>query len=322
MLVPQRFGRYRLEGLIAQGGKYTQVVRARDVHTGRVVACKVFSRKYPDFQSIEREIRIHCTLKHPNIAELIEVVYAEEVIFLVMQFYKRGDLFKVITTSEISKDDVLRIFMQVVDAVAYLHDKGIAHMDLKLENIFVDDENNAKLADFGCCETPESRKRRIENKGTLYYAAPEMFENGSFDNRPADIWSLGILLYALFFKHLPWEMGSDAELVQQIRKGEINYPFIAPPKLITIINSCCQLEPANRVTVRELIELVNKNLRVNYMPNVFASLATHNTLMLNAHMTTNCTCSHRGPILKSSLILSNKLHKKQKYFSEKRLTCF
>lgn len=209
---------------------------------------------------VEQEIRVQQILSHQYIAPILDVVYEKDVIIIIMDYYKRGDLFNLMMNEHTSYQLLSKLFAQVVSAVMYLHNKEIAHLDIKPENIFIDDQLNAKLADFGCCETPQSRKRPFFTRGTLIYAAPEIFNHTLSDNRPADVWALGVILYSMTTRYLPWRPGTDDEIQLQIKNEGIQFSEFMPPNVISIVKRCCIQDPTKRITINELFDLVKHDL--------------------------------------------------------------
>jgi serine/threonine protein kinase len=140
-----------------------------------------------------------------------------------------------------------------------LHRHGIAHLDLKPDNLLLFDDDSIKLTDFGCCESITNGSP-VESRGTLFYTAPELLRDRQQDNRPADVWSLGILLCALQtgalpFKDAPEGVDPDRWVEDQIRKGELTIPGTIPEWARDIIEACCRLDPARRPTVDEIMAL-------------------------------------------------------------------
>lgn len=254
MDVPKNFGNYQFLRLLDSHKRFCSVFVAHEVSTLHEYACKLFSRADPFFQLVEQEIRVHQMLHHPHIASIHEVIYMESAIIVVMEFYAKGDLFS--QAKKLSPSQKNSIFIDVVDAVAYLHSHGVSHLDIKPDNIFVDDNYGAQLADFGSCETEVTRNKKFINLGTLDYRAPEMFKVTPGDHRPADIWSLGILLYALSTGSLPWLIGTDESVEEQILEGRITYCTFLPQQIIDVIDRCCTYEPSMRITADQLKEIL------------------------------------------------------------------
>jgi serine/threonine protein kinase len=145
------------------------------------------------------------------------------------------------------------VLTQVLSAVEYLHERGIAHLDIKPENILLGDGGQVKLADFGCCEAPPKFPRR-NAVGTLFYAAPELYTSSRLDNRAADVWSLGILFFTLECGALPFLPGDDGAIQAQILSSNLLIAVQMPGYVADTVRACCQLDPDQRPTVKELLE--------------------------------------------------------------------
>lgn len=259
MELPSFFGHFELISTLSNG-VYTSVCVARDTKTSKEVCCKIFSRQHPTFALVEQEIRIQKQVEHQFIVPIYEVVYTSSEIIMVMEYFDNGDLFSALQTNMLASTRLHRIFRQIVEAIVYLHKLSIAHLDIKPDNIFIDDEFNAKLGDFGCCETPVTRNYPFFGRGTIGYAAPEIFvpDDNEKDHRSADIWSLGVLLYAMITKHLPWKSGDDEFIKSQILVGEILEAPNIPKPLMEIISKCCVVNPKERLTANQLLDLLNQ----------------------------------------------------------------
>jgi serine/threonine protein kinase len=124
-------------------------------------------------------------------------------------------------------------------------------LDIKPENILLAGDKIVKLTDFGCSECGR-RENGPWGGGTLMYSAPELLKGYRSDNRPADIWSLGILAFALFMKVLPFQAGADED-------ERVSYDLLIPPRtpgyVEAIIRDCCKMDPTERPTVHYLMTL-------------------------------------------------------------------
>lgn len=257
---------YSIESEFPSGSSNVQVLLARDRKSGKKVVLKVFPRDSPMFMTYEEEIRVQQLCNHPNILKVLDIIYQESCVVIVLEYCKYGDLYGYIKNNRMNFSMLISIYRQIVEAVAYLHRKGIAHLDLKLENILIDDHLEPKLCDFGCCETPEQRKRSFFNRGTLVYMAPEMFGEGNGDNRPADIWSLGILLYALITQHFPWYIDEEEDEKKQILSGRMGKMYLLPKKIQIIVEKCCIVDPKSRLNIDGLLALMHE---LNLFPGKF-----------------------------------------------------
>lgn len=251
--LPKVFGNYEyLRDLTGDTG-HSRIIIAKDKRKGVEVACKIFSRDPDKFLAVEEEIRIHQTLVHPNIVPIIDVVYEKRVIILVMEYFPNGDLFQFIHSQVLSMEERLKIFMKIIDAVAYIHSHGIAHLDLKPENIFLRQDLTPMIADFGCCETPVTRKINPNYNGTYYYCSPEFLDGTQFDNRPADVWALGIILYVIFAHHYPWREDDVVDVKTQIKQGDLGDLTFLPVVVVQLIKECCNIDPNSRITANKLV---------------------------------------------------------------------
>lgn len=238
-------------------GSFGIIVRAQEIDNNNDVAMKIVSRSYLErfncFLSFEQEVRILQSISHPNIIKIHEVIYLEDIICVVMEYCRYNDLLKlVLSFPSLLIKNMRKIMKQIVDAVQYLHDRKISHLDLKPENIFIDQDINVKIGDFGCCHTIHNRDSM--QLGTLFYIAPEMLTNPRIDPRPADIWAIGIIFYVMSSGTLPWRNGNDEEMKEQIKHGILFYEGKVPIELEIIIKQCCRIEPEERITASALLE--------------------------------------------------------------------
>lgn len=227
--------------------------------SGKLVLGKFFSRLDILREEIEQEIRVHQLIHHPNIVEINDVVYTDEYVGMIMDYHQIGDIVDLIHSNTLTFNKKNEIYLQVLEAVKYLHDRGIAHLDVKPENVLLDDKHNVKLTDLGCCETESSRKRPFYRRGTIPYMAPEMLKETHIDHRPSDIWSLGVLLYALHSRDLPWMSYDDESMIKEIQEGKIQDNINVSPRIMAIVKSCCVIDHTARPNINQLIEMVKKN---------------------------------------------------------------
>lgn len=256
--IPRVIGSYSVVDVIGSGA-YGIVVSALNRHSGDQVAIKVIRRemlKVPEvLAAFEQETRIHQSLCHENIVQLKNIIYEPDYIFVVMELCKHGDLLDWIQQNPNQNHrQIISFFYQILLAVKYLHDRDIAHLDIKPENILLQGDNKIKLADFGCCEAPPKYPMHRSTRGTLFYAAPEIIDGCYEDNRPADIWSLGILLFTMVSGVLPFLPGSDEEISAQIKSGRLVYPIGMNPDILDFVKRCCMMNPGNRPQIGDLLE--------------------------------------------------------------------
>jgi protein-serine/threonine kinase len=179
-------------------------------------AMKLFREKLENeterdfFKKVSKEFCISSNLYHPNVVKTYELFENEEHRWCqVMEFCSGGDLLEVIKHGTMKEREVGCCFKQICSGLNYLHSIGVAHRDLKPENILINDGGELKIIDFGLAEVVigkngESNKLVERLCGSGPYIAPEAYFGSPYNGKAADIWALGIILYAMVFKGIPW----------------------------------------------------------------------------------------------------------------------
>lgn len=196
---------------------------------------------------------------HPNIVKIyqtFEIVnkQKEAYIAILMEYCENGDLLKFIQDTgfknEKQKFQIIRGFLS---AMKYLHERGISHGDIKPENILLDSNFNAKICGFWYCKTTLITGDN-EKGGTLFYAEPEMFNDGEFTPLKSDIWSIGILLYCISENGFPYLKGTTKYLTDQITSGRLFLSSKINKNLRKVVKRCTELKSERRPSIEELIE--------------------------------------------------------------------
>lgn len=151
-------------------------------------------------------------------------------------------------------DKVKRIFTQLVGAVAYVHSKSCVHRDLKLENILLDKHENVKLCDFGFTREYEGKASYLQTFcGTICYSAPEMLKGEKYAGEKVDVWSLGIILYALLAGELPYDDDDDQVTKTRILSEDPTYNDKFPEDAKSLINLLLSKRPLIRPSLDDIL---------------------------------------------------------------------
>jgi len=193
------------------------------------------------------------TLQHPNITPVFEVHQTTHHVFIVQEKMYQ-DLMSVLEKqTKLSEKQTRSLFMQVCKAVEYCHNQGLAHMDIKPENIVVDENaSTAKLCDFGTAKKFEPGHGVPCNVGTVFYTAPEIVRAKFGFPDKGDIWALGILLHVMMTGTWPMR-GTDAMGIDLTGGIMLHDSVTSDPKLYSLLNSLLHYDPSCRPTVRQIL---------------------------------------------------------------------
>jgi len=240
--------------------------------TGEKVAIKVMDkaklRETDDLERVALEIAALKKLHHQNICRLYQTVETPEKHFLVLEFAPGGELFDyIVARDRLKEDEARRFFRQIIVAVAFCHDNGVIHRDLKPENLLLCHNQTIKLIDFGLIAMPADVKTQLLTTccGSAAYAAPELIRGEPYLGEPADMWSLGILLYALLCGFLPFDDENTQRLYRLIQRGQYEIPPWLSSGSQKLISQLLKHKPEHRITMDKLLEhpWVLKGLKVD-----------------------------------------------------------
>lgn len=250
-------GHFTLGETIGSGG-FGKVKLAVHNLTREKCAIKIIDKEAigEDLPRVKTELKALRCLSHQNICRLYQAVETDKKFYIVMEYCSGGELFDyIIKKDRLPEPEARHFFRQIVSALAYVHHMGFAHRDLKPENLLLTQELQLKLIDFGLCANPESGLRNVLETccGSPAYAAPELIKGESYFGNEADIWSMGVLLYALLCGFLPFEDDSIQILYNKIAKG--SYP--EPPWLSKgskdLLRCMLQKDPKKRIGIEQLL---------------------------------------------------------------------
>ena len=223
--IQKEIGDYILKQTIGEGS-FSKVKLAVHKPSNNIVAIKIISKQNLSKNNklrTEREINILSSLNHPHIIHVIEIIQTESFYYIVMEYCPEGELFSyIVHKKRLSEEEASFLFYQIVNAVEYIHSKNISHRDLKPENILLLSNRSIKIIDFGLSNYIDNKADLSTPCGSPCYAAPEMLKNKLYDGKKVDIWSIGIILYAMVCGYLPFDDKNTQRLYQKVLKCQVN----------------------------------------------------------------------------------------------------
>ncbi|XP_066602833.1 MAP/microtubule affinity-regulating kinase 3-like isoform X2 [Prorops nasuta] len=250
-----RVGFYDIEGTIGKGN-FAVVKLARHRITKTEVAIKIIDKTQLDstnLQKVYREVEIMKQLEHPHIVKLYQVMETKNMIYMVCEYANKGEIFDYIARyGRMGEPRARATFAQILSAVEYCHATGVAHRDLKAENLLLDSQMNVKIADFGFSNRFSPGERLSTWCGSPPYAAPEVFKGKHYAGPEIDVWSLGVVLYVLVCGALPFDGSTLQSLRDRVLSGRFRIPYFMSTDCESLIRKMLVLEPAKRYTIPQI----------------------------------------------------------------------
>ncbi|KAI1661334.1 kinase-like protein [Daldinia decipiens] len=225
---------YQVGKMLGKGGfavcyeGYLAGSKSRRKYALKIVRSKMPSKMEQKFQT---ELQIHSKMKHQNIVQFLRAFSFENCTYLVLELCPNGSLMDMVKRRKGLTEPEVRFYsIQIAGAIKYMHAKGIIHRDLKMGNIFLDKDMNAKIGDFGLAALLVTGKdmqtiRRTTLCGTPNYIAPEILEKGKKGHdHMVDIWSLGIIMFAMLTSKPPFQSSTTDEIYRRAKNRDYEWP--------------------------------------------------------------------------------------------------
>ena len=238
-------------------GAFAKVRLATQIHIKEKCAVKILEKKLlessRDIQRLKKEIKILKKLRHKNIIQLYDIMESKRNLYFVMEYCKGGELFDyIVKKKRLKEPEACSFFQQIINGVEYLHIQGIIHRDLKPENLLLDDNNHIKISDFGL-STFYSKNNYLQTAcGTPSYAPPEMLEGQEYNGEATDVWSCGIILYAMLCGTLPFSESKEQIIVKKIKTHDYSIPNYLSNEAKDLLNHILIINPKERFTINQI----------------------------------------------------------------------
>lgn len=263
-----KIGPWRL-GKTLGTGSTGRVLLAEHMNSGQRAAVKVVSKSVLNSMElnddkgrdaaglaygIEREIIIMKLLNHPNVLRLYDVWETSKSLYLILEYVEGGELFDMLVEKgPLPEYEAVRYFRQIIMGASYCHALGICHRDLKPENLLLDHDMNVKLADFGMAAL-ENNDRMLETScGSPHYAAPEIVSGKQYHGFESDVWSCGVILFALLTGRLPFDDENIRNLLLKVQSGSFEMPTDISTEAQDLIAVMLTVEPEKRIKTHDIL---------------------------------------------------------------------
>ncbi|XP_034045905.1 serine/threonine-protein kinase BRSK1-like isoform X1 [Thalassophryne amazonica] len=251
----QYVGPYRLEKTLGKG--QTGLVKL-GVHciTGQKVAIKIVNREKLSesvLMKVEREIAILKLIEHPHVLKLHDVYENNKYLYLVLEHVSGGELFDyLVKKGRLTPKEARKFFRQIISALDFCHSHSICHRDLKPENLLLDEKNNIRIADFGMASLQVGDSLLETSCGSPHYACPEVIRGEKYDGRRADVWSCGVILFALLVGALPFDHDNLRQLLEKVKSGVFHMPHFIPPDCQELLKGMIEVTADKRLTLEAI----------------------------------------------------------------------
>ena len=260
--------KYNIDYSVVIGkGSFSRIFKALDIVKKNIVAVKCVKLKKITPQCkklLISEISLLKSINHPNIIKCLDHFITDSMIYIVLEYCPKGDFSIFLQNNHLEENEVKLYFLQLIEAVKYLRDNKIMHRDIKPTNILISSNNKLKLSDFGLAKRYQKPSLLSETIcGSPLYMAPELLFQKQYTNT-CDVWSLGIVLYEMLFKNVPFEANTLPELKKKLIHNSLEITNITE-NCKDLLRRLLEKDERNRISWEELFnhEWLSKNEKCN-----------------------------------------------------------
>ena len=286
---------YNLRGIIGKG-TFSVVKLGEHKKTKEKVAIKILQKNKilnkEDLVRIEREIEILKRLKHPNVIKIHRIEEDDKKFYIIMEFCENGELFnRIVERRNLTEDEAALFYYQLINGLEYIHKNNIVHRDLKPENLLLSKDDLLKIIDFGLSNYTGYNILLGTPCGSPCYASPEMVSGQRYNGYMIDVWSTGIILFAMVNGYLPFEDNNNEILFGKILKCKIHYPKSMGELTLDLMKKIITPDPKKRITLEQIkhhpFYLKGKELFNNKFPELINEINGINNANININNNRN-----------------------------------
>ncbi|KAK0449793.1 kinase-like domain-containing protein [Desarmillaria tabescens] len=268
---PKSIGPWIIGECVGKGAS-GRVKIAKHKHTGQLAAVKILplaplvnsraslatqqAKTEKQRLGIDREITMMKLMNHPNILRIYDVYEGTRELFLILEYVEGGELFDfLVNKGRLEPSEALTVFMQIIYGLNYAHTFSIIHRDLKPENILIASFNPplVKIADWGMAAFAPPSLHLETSCGSPHYASPEIVNGHKYQGTATDIWSCGIVLFALLSGRLPFDDKDVGILLSKVKSGVFKMPQSLDPLAKNLLSRMLVVDVHQRITIPEIL---------------------------------------------------------------------
>ncbi|OHT09247.1 CAMK family protein kinase [Tritrichomonas foetus] len=258
IVAPSRIGNFIFKGTVGSGA-FSVVKLSYHIELKEFFACKIVPRNRINTDDLEQrfesEIRINQQMHHQGVVQIVDLLRDDMNYYIFMEFCPNGELFKyIVDRSRLSEPEAAHFMFQFLDAINYVHSLGVAHRDLKPENLLLDPSGRLKISDFGLSKFVGASGIVSTPCGSPCYASPECLSGTSYDGRKSDIWSIGVIMFAMVTGQLPWTKRNQAQLFNQIRRGDYIIPDFLSLDCRELLSKLLTVDASERISIQDALD--------------------------------------------------------------------